>query len=86
MTRTEKIKKLSNAVKRYRGSYRSNDKVWIRRPEKAALSSVATCLMRLGIPWTLEQQAKVDGFKTLPEFHAWLAELQDSSKVAEIVE
>lgn len=74
MSNGEKIKKLANAIKRYRGAYNSRTKVWIRRPEQGARSAVVICLERLGL--TENEMALIDGFASFDQFYQWLEGLR----------
>lgn len=74
MTRTEKIRKLANAVKDYRGSYSERDGHWIRPPQINAIARVRTWLKRLRLP-DQESIEKINRFRSLAEFHEWLKEL-----------
>lgn len=71
MTRNEKIHKLANAIKRYRGSYDPKTGKWLRAPQKMELGKVCRWLSELGIN-NAGSVDKIDGFKTLDAFNAWI--------------
>lgn len=77
MTRTDKIRKLSVAIKDYRGIYNSNSGKWIRGPMESALPRVRAWLERLNmdVPAAL---VKIDGFETVDDMSLFLMELAAS--------
>jgi len=75
MTRSQKISKLANAVRAYRGLYRADSKQWIQRPQSSAGERVKTWLERLHLDVT-ENLKKIDAFGSLPEFRNWLNSLE----------
>jgi len=74
MTRPEKIRKLANAVREYRGLYKADTKVWIHPPRPSKLGAVIICLHRLKVDVATNVE-RIDGFKTLGEFNQWIREL-----------
>lgn len=83
MTRAEKIKKLANAIKEYRGSYRKEptkdnpDAVkWIRGPKPHEIIRVKLWLSKLRVNVTPELISRIDGFKSKDEFFSFLQELE----------
>lgn len=77
MTRSEKIHKLSNAIRSYRGRTSTpagtpNDQVkWVTPPKPKELERVKIWLTRLGL--NVEDSVKaIDGFKHLGEFWKWV--------------
>ena len=75
MNRAEKIRKLVNAVKDYRGSYRPNTGKWIRGPMPSALPRVRHWLQELDqdIPTEL---ARIDAFELIDDMNQWLKSLE----------
>lgn len=71
MTRSQKISKLANAVRAYRGMYHWNSKLWIHPPQMTARNRVVKWCERLGLDVS-ESLNKIDAFKDLPEFWDWL--------------
>lgn len=74
MNHNEKVAKLGNAIREYRGSYDSKTKKWIRPENKGALTRVKTWLSRIGrsqdqIPKDVE---RIDGFAHTDEFRQWI--------------
>ena len=78
MTRSEKLNKLGNAVKAYRGSYDPASKRWIFPPNPAKRKNIVAWLTRLGRNHAqIESDAlKIDGFKNRTEFYQWLASVE----------
>lgn len=79
MTRTEKVMKLGNAIRDYRGAHINNsdphaDKVWIYPPKPMEKPRVIRAIQRLNlnVPETL---MLIDGFKKLSEFRQWIQSL-----------
>jgi len=75
MSRTDKLRKLSNAIRDYRGAYHQDTGIWIRRPKPMELGRVQLWLERLGIN-TTEGMVAIDGFKTLDEFRVWFRSIE----------
>lgn len=71
MTRSQKLSKLANAIRAYRGLYHANNKEWIHRPQSKAAARVNTWLERCGYN-VAESRAKIDGFTDLTQFRNWL--------------
>lgn len=76
MTRTERIRKLANAIKDYRGSYNKNTGAWIRPPDHMALARVTCWLKRLdrNIPVDLD---RIDKFVSHSDMVKFLKELEE---------
>lgn len=76
MTRLDKLKKLSNAVREYRGVTYSpvgSKKVeWTHPPRKAELPRVRSWLGRLGVVDVDAAVEKIDGFKSYDEYYDWV--------------
>lgn len=77
MNRAQKIHKLSNAIREFRGLGKSQDgKIteWTFPPRPSALPRVKAWLLRLrlDVPESLE---KIASFKTIVEFRAWIEKL-----------
>lgn len=79
MTRTEKIKKLSNAIKTWRGSWDNVTGKWVRPSQESAKERVAHWLYQLGLDVQAEL-SRIEKFPTHVEFHAWLKELEKPCK------
>lgn len=80
MTRQEKVRKLANAVKAYKGICNNvprEDKnfKWIVAPDKNALTRALIWADKLGI--TLAKQ-RIDDFKTFGEFNNWIKFLDEA--------
>jgi len=71
MTRTDKILKLANAIRQYRGVYITETKKWKRPPVKSALKRVVRWMTELGLDPVKEMTA-VDGFGTFDNMDKWI--------------
>lgn len=69
MTKEQKLKKLGNAVRAYRGSTNGVGGSWIRLPEIEKSAAVKKWCSELGIENGLD---KVNSFKAYSEFYNWL--------------
>lgn len=76
MTRAEKIKKLANAIKEYRGSTDGVGGPWIRHPKPSALSRVISWLQKLGVEPTSDVIHRIDKFATPKDFYGFLEEVE----------
>jgi hypothetical protein len=72
MTRTERIRKLANAVKEYRGVFHANSRKWIRAPKPSKRTDIIRWLRALGVTDLQPHLASVDGFKSYAEFESWI--------------
>lgn len=73
MTRNDRLHKLGNAIREYRGAKGVHGK-WIRPPNPGAQARVERWLAELGLDVTTHMAA-IDGFKTREEFDAWMRSL-----------
>lgn len=77
MTRTERIHKLANAIREYRGRTSTPagtppDEVrWVTPPKPMLRQRVVDCLKRLNLDVTASMEA-IDAFPTFKEFEAFL--------------
>ena len=74
MTRSEKLRKLGNAIVAYRGIREGQTGPWLHPPQKSSLDRVKICLARFGI-LTQDNLDRIDSFKGTGEFNSWLAAL-----------
>jgi len=74
MTRADKIRKLANAIKDYRGLYRESNGVWIYPPKHSALARVELWIGRLNLPVKATVEA-INNFHNVREYHAWIQAL-----------
>jgi hypothetical protein len=81
MTRSERINKLGNAIKLYRGIYNSETGKWIRPPQPNKRADVERWLntLRIGKYYhhpdkeqVVKDLARIDGFKTRTEYAEWI--------------
>lgn len=77
MTRNQKLGKLKNAIRRYRGLYMTDTKKWINAPQKSAEANVRNWLHQLGFPSESinGQLDMINSFQDLQQFNLWLGEL-----------
>ena len=84
MTRSERIHKLANAIKCYRGSYHPQTKKWISAPQPHKRADIIKWLESLrqfkhitGIDQDQIQKdlASIDGFQNFDEFRNWISKL-----------
>jgi len=74
MSRAEKLSKLRNAIRSYRGLKNTTNGKWMTPPCPGARLSVKKWLDELGMP--LEETInKIDSFKLVSEFNTWLSSL-----------
>lgn len=85
MTRSERINKLGNAIKIYRGIYNPESGKWIRPPRPQERENVIKWLRTLcrfehvyGVDEALVQQhlKRIEGFKTRTEYADWVKKLE----------
>jgi hypothetical protein len=78
MTRNEKLKKLGNAIREYRGVYYSHTGKWKRpaKPEKEG--NILIWLERLGIQEPMPMIADIQEFKNFDQMREWLSRLSTS--------
>lgn len=79
MTRTEKFRKLGNAIRTYRGIThpdRFGRVKWHIAPDKNRLADIVWYLEILGLPVD-KSVASINGFKSMDEFAAWMKEAQN---------
>jgi hypothetical protein len=76
MSKIEKIRKLSNAIRRFRGL--SQNGKFIHAPQSNAAIDVVKWLDRLGHPAEIirGEIQLIAGFKKITEFEAWIRELE----------
>lgn len=80
MTRSEKVRKLANAIRDYRGitstpvNTPADEVKWKKAPHQNDLPRVFKWLTSLGLDATSAVK-EIDGFKTFAEFRQWIAAL-----------
>jgi hypothetical protein len=74
LSKTDKILKLANAIREYRGIFDLRTQSWKKPPNKGAMKRIRRWLDSLGIA-TVENTKAIDGFKTFDEMNAWLKEV-----------
>ncbi|MCK9587752.1 MAG: hypothetical protein M0Q93_00130 [Terrimicrobiaceae bacterium] len=74
MNRAEKLKKLENAVKEYRGTYHPNTKKWIRPPKVAAKLAIQKYCELLGIDFEAAILS-IDNFQTFAQMRTWFSSI-----------
>lgn len=75
MTRSDRIRKLANAVKEYRGRFHTPTGKWLQPPKPDAKERIVHWLTILNLD--VESNLKlIDGFKAKTEYEAWIATLE----------
>lgn len=82
MSRYDKLKKLGNAIREYRGSYHARSGKWIQPPRPEAVARVLRWLAELKIEEPIVALAEIQQFKTFDEMRAWLRNISESWKEA----
>lgn len=74
MTKSEKLRKLGNAVRDYRGMCSSDYTVWKQRPKTSALARVTQWLvaLKMDVPTSI---AYIDNCQTWEQFRGWIGKL-----------
>jgi len=80
MSRADRIRKLSNAIKAYRGVNRMPPiggvgPVWEHSPQPARRDDIVRHLTALGISPIESALKTIDGFKAVDDFRAWINQL-----------
>lgn len=71
MTRTEKQRKLANAIREYRGIYHAQSKKWIHGPKPLVLPRVEHWLNELDLNVSGSLHA-INSFPSIDAFHQWM--------------
>lgn len=74
MSRAEKVSKLRNAIRSYRGLKNTGNGKWIQPPNPGAKLAVKKWLAALDLP-VEETIEKIDSFKLVSEFNTWISSL-----------
>ncbi len=74
LTRTEKIQKLANAIRGYRGRYDLQTGKWLERPKPTEGRRVVDWLMRLKLD-VKESIKLIQSFTQYEQLDAWLCSL-----------
>lgn len=75
MNRNEKIKKLANAVREFRGSYVPSTGQWIRTPKPDKKERVIFWLQQLHREDVPKDFALICNFRSYDDFNAWIGAL-----------
>lgn len=75
MNRSDKIQKLSHAVRDWRGVFSLKTKTWRLPPKKRAEARVRHWLAELNRPDPDADVSEIAGFQHFDQFNAWLAKL-----------
>lgn len=70
MSKNDRIHKLANAIREYRGARSEAHGKWIRPPKPGVIARVYRWMDELGIP--RGDRVLIDNFNTVEEFHAWV--------------
>jgi len=74
MSRAEKLSKLRNAIRSYRGLKSTTSGKWQRPPNPGAKLAIKKWLVALEMP-VEETLNKIDSFKLVSEFNSWISSL-----------
>lgn len=79
MSREDKIKKLSNAIRAYKGTKHSVGGGYVIQPQKGKNIQIMGLLAELGFDGQKQLKAlkEIDDFKTYDDFHSWINELRN---------
>lgn len=76
MKRHEKLHKLANAIREYRGQYDPKTGIWKHAPRPTVEERMLKWLKILRPTNWLKDSAAIDGFKTFHEFRAWMKKVE----------
>lgn len=88
MSRSEKLRKLGNAIRAYRGATSTQpgdpNPKWIRSPQPHLEKHISALLLGIGFnhDQIVEAINKIDNFKTIPEFEKWMKGLDEKESEA----
>ena len=71
MSKNEKLHKLANAIREYRGARNAAHGKWIRPPKPVARRRVERWLGELGLD-VAGSMVRIDAFETAGEFQDWV--------------
>jgi hypothetical protein len=78
ITRAKRIQKLANAIKRFRGKYRTDRETgeikWIQAPIRDAEADCLRWMDSLGVTDLPTAMKQITEFKSFPEFRTWMQE------------
>ena len=77
MSRNEKINKLGNAIREYRGTYNPVTLKWKRQPKPHLADRLLRWLERLGVDEPIVALADIQEFKDFDQMRDWLSKLND---------
>jgi hypothetical protein len=75
MSRNERIKKLANAIREYRGRWHPQRKKWVETPNPARRAGVIRWAGELGLSQEMVL-LNADGFQTMDEFDRWIRDIE----------
>jgi hypothetical protein len=75
MSRTEKLSKLGNAIREYRGVYNPTNGKWKRPPNERAAGRVLLWMERLGVREPIPALGDIQEFKSFDEMNKWMTNL-----------
>jgi hypothetical protein len=82
MTRNQKLTKLGNAIREYRGVYSAHTGKWRRPPKPEKVEGILKWLERLGIPEPIPLLSDIQEFKDFDEMRDWLRRLSPKKSEA----
>jgi hypothetical protein len=75
MTRSEKVNKLGNAIRRFRGLFDSSGKKWIHPPDKNEIPRVVRWLVSLKVNNPRALLKEICEFKSVEEFQKFMKQI-----------
>lgn len=75
MSNGQKLTKLGNAIREYRGVYSMRNGAWKRQPNPKAAGRILKWLELLGVPEPILALADIQEFKSFDEMHSWMKRL-----------
>ena len=75
MTRNQRIAKLANAIREYRGRWNPKTKKWVQPPNPSKKSNIVRWACELGLhaPMVI---LNADNFATMDEFNRWIKDIE----------
>ena len=75
MTRNQRIAKLANAIREYRGRWNPKTKKWVQPPNPAKKANMVRWASTIGLH-TLMVVHNADNFATMDEFDRWIRDIE----------
>ena len=75
MSRNQKLKKLGNAIREYRGTYDPYTGKWRRPPKPEKAAGILSWLEKLGIKEPIPALADIQEFKSFDQMRDWMKQI-----------